>query len=312
MEVKKKHRIYALIIGETLIKGEFMNCEIQKMSFAEQLKRKFAPLQGVFSKSSVKNYETYATFLPYVDPLRIRSKYVISYNSYELKPSDALGDAISHIDKACRYLSIGQTQDIRASVAPDVASFSPYIYQIVKIYSLDDKGNEVDARFKISNSWVRSLRRPERDNWRDKGTADFLKGIVEFRDQTLERSLKYLYRSSIGQMILDSPEKRALDHFKSIEIIINSLSSKREFTDRLAEAKTKLGLSDKEIERMTELWDERSNFGDIAHPSAIDQAERYPNQFPIPSNVHYTGLLDSTAGRVMLKYYDYKKNNFSC
>jgi hypothetical protein len=46
----------------------------------------------------------------------------------------------------------------------------------------------------------------------------------------------------------------------------------------------------------------------VAHPSKFDQAERYPNQFPLPSNVMYSGsFLDSVAEKVCLKYFNYKK-----
>lgn len=278
------------------------------MEFDEQQKRKFAPIQSEFSEDLVKGYETYSTYLPYVDPLRLKSKYVISFDSYETDTNAALGDGIRNIDKACRYLSLAHTQDIRASINERVANFQPYLYQVVKIYKLDNDGNEEEFDFKLANRSVQFPRRPERNEWRDTNTAKFLEELADFHDETLERAIKYLYRSTIGLMILDSAEKRALDHFKSIEIIVNSLSTKREFSERLIEAKTLLNISDDDVKRINELWDERSTFGDIAHPSKFDQVERYPNQFPLPSNVGYTGLFDHVAGRLCLKYYDYKKS----
>jgi len=128
----------------------------------------------------------------------------------------------------------------------------------------------------------------------------------------LERAIKYLYRSSIGHFILDSPEKIALDHFKSIEIIVNSLSKKKEFKQRLEEAANKINLTDEEKKEILKMWDDRSSYGDVAHPSPYDQAERYPNQFPVPSNVQYPrGGFDSIAVNVCLKYFTYKKSLFS-
>lgn len=308
-EIKNKFRVYALILGEVIITGNFMGCSIIEMEYEEQQGRKFSPIQGTFSEDLVKDYETYATHLPYIDPLKIKSKYLIVYDSPEAKPLEALGDAIRHFDRACRYLSIGVTQDIKTSIREEVASFHPYLYQAVKIYKIED-GKEADFDLDFHNRSIHFPRRPEKTEWRDSNTQEYLEGLIDFQDEVLERALKYLYRSSIGLLILDSPEKRALDHFKSIEIIINSLSNKREFKDRLSEAKILLNLSGDQESRILELWDERSTFGDIAHPSKYDQVERYPHQFPLPSNVQYTGLMDSTAGKLILRYYEFKRKEY--
>ena len=90
MKYKPNCRIYALIIGPVLIEGEFVHCNIKKMDFEEQLQRKFAPIKGSFSEEMVKDYETYATFLPYVDPRKVKSKYVIHCDSYETEASGAM------------------------------------------------------------------------------------------------------------------------------------------------------------------------------------------------------------------------------
>lgn len=309
-ELKPKFRIYALVLGAIIPEGRFLNCDIAKMELNEQAKRNFKPIQGTFSEEDFKEHQFYATHLPYVDPMMIKSEYVVVYDSYEYKPLDGLGDAIRNIDKVCRYLSIGMTQDIRTSVNEDVASFSPYFYQVVKIYELKN-GKEIEIELNLNNRSIYYFQqRGKINDWKNNSTKEYLDEMVEFHDTVLERALKYLYRSSIGLLILDNPEKRALDHFKSMEIIINSLSTKREFKDRLDEAKLKLDLSDQDKERILKNWDDRSTFGDIAHPSEFDQVERYPNQFPIPSNVQYSGFLESTAGRLILKYYDYKKKEY--
>ena len=77
-----KYRIYALIHGQTLPQGEIFGCEIRKMSFREQSKRGFSPIQAVFSEDEMTNHhKTYVTSLLYVDPIRIKSKYIIIHDT---------------------------------------------------------------------------------------------------------------------------------------------------------------------------------------------------------------------------------------
>lgn len=306
----KNYRVYALILGQILQEREFMNCTIVRMDSAEQLKRDFAPIQGEFDNDMVKEYSSYATFLPYVDPLKLKSDYVIYFDSSEEDSVGAVGDATRHIELACRYLSIGMAQDIRAAKGEIYTAFYPYIYQIVKVYQLNEKGEEINCEFKLTNHTVMSPRRPEKNEWMDSKTESYLQKITDFKDLTLKRALKYLYRAEIGHMILDSPEKSSLDHFKSMEIIIDSLSQEKKFKDRLSETKEILKLSDEEERQINKLWEERSELGDIAHPSNLDQTERYANQFPIPSNVQYSGLRTSIAGNLILKYFEYKRGIF--
>ncbi len=153
--------------------------------------------------------------------------------------------------------------------------------------------------------------RPEKSDWENPITSEFLEDAYSLHDEILERSLKYLYRSSIGHFLLDSQEKIALDHFKSIEIIINSLSNKREFKQRLSEVVGLIDITPDEKESIERFWDQRSTYGDIAHPSSFDEVERYPNQFPIPSNTRYSAFgFDSIAPSIILKYYKYIKGVF--
>ncbi len=307
-----KYRIYALIHGETLPKGKVFECEIKKMSFDEQKRRGFSPVQSVFSEGEdVDYYKTYVTSLRYVDPVRIKSEYVLVYDIEEDKPGDALGGAIKEIDRVCRFLSLACLEDIKRKFGRNRGNFEPYIYQVNKIYLLDKKGKESDIDFKVESGHMYLPNRPEFTKWRNSGTGKFLDDIYNFHDETLERALKYLYRSSIGYFVLDSREKIALDHFKSIEIIVNSLSKKDTFKQRLEEAGSKIGITPQEEKRILGLWEERSEYGDIAHPSKFDEVERYPNQFPIPSNVRYSGGgFDSIAASIILKYFQYIKGVF--
>ncbi len=311
----KKYRIYALIHGQTLPQGEIFECEIKKMSFKEQLKRKFSPIQSVFSESEMtKQYKTYVTSLPYVDPVRIKSEYVIISDIEESKPNAALGGAIKKIDRIVRFLSLTQLEDVKRKFGKNRGSFQPYVYQVNKIYSLDKNGNESTVNYKLESGHMYLPDRPEQTEWRDPGTKRFLKEVYSFHDKTLERALKYLYRSSIGYFVLDSEEKIALDHFKSIETIVNSVGKKRiggkktTFKQKLEDVAIKIGITDEEKDRIKRFKDERSRYGDVAHPSRFDEAERYPNQFPIPSNTRYSGgSFDSIAPGILLKYYQYIK-----
>ena len=308
--ITPKFRIYALIIGETLPEGKILGSEIKKMDFAVQEKRKFAPIQGVFSKDKDLEYgKTYATYLPYVDPIKIRSEYVVIHEIEEDKPGSALGGAIRAIDQLCRFLSIAGFEDIKRKFGRDHGAFQPYIYQVNKIYQLDQQGKESEVDFELKSGLIYLPKRPEFNEWRGKGIPEFLEEISSFQDDTLQRALKYLYRSSIGNFLLDSREKIALDHIKSIEIILDELSNKRDFKDQLEEAGNKIGLTSEEKKRITEFWADRSKYGDVAHVSPYDNTERYPNQFPIPSNVQYSGgAFDSVAASVCVKYFYYKKS----
>jgi hypothetical protein len=81
----------------------------------------------------------------------------------------------------------------------------------------------------------------------------------------------------------------------------------------LAIAGPKLDLTDEEEEAIRELWGIRSStLDDVAHPSRFDQAERYPNQFPLPSNTTArSASFDSIAATVCLKYFRYRSKIFS-
>ncbi len=307
-----KYRIYALIHGETLPEGKMFECEIKKISFEEQERRKFSPIQSVFSEGEdVDYYKTYVTSLRYIDPVRIKSEYVIICDIEEDKLGDALGGAIKTIDRITRFLSLASLEDVKRKFGRNRGSYEPYVYQVNKIYLLDENGKESDVDYKLESGHMYLPNRPEQTEWRDSGTNQFLDEIYNFHDETLERALKYLYRSSIGYLVLDSKEKIALDHFKSIEIIVNFLSNKDTFKKRLKEVGGTIGITPEEEKRIVDFHDERSKYGDVAHPSPFDEVERYPNQFPVPSNVRYSGGgFDSIAASIILKYFQYIKGIF--
>jgi len=311
----KKYRIYALIHGETLPEGKIFECEIKKMSFEEQKKRKFAPIKSEFAKVRDEEKEfqkTYVTSLSYVDPIKIKSEYVIFTDLEEQKPGDALGGAVQTIERIAGFLSLAHLEDIKRKFGRTRGSFLPYIYQVNKIYEVGDDGTEIEVDYSLVSGHVYLPNRPEQTTWRDDTTSQFLDEIYKFHDETLERALKYLYKASIGYLILDSEEKMALDHFKSIEIIVKELGVKKidgkktSFLQKLDDVAIKIGITDEEKKTIQRFWNERSKYGDVAHPSPFEQS--YPNQFPVPSNTRYSGSsFDSVAPSVVLKYYQYVK-----
>jgi len=301
-------RIYALILGEILPESEVFDCVIKRLPFDEQEERNFSPIQGVFSTNNIGQHDTYITSLPYIDPVRIKSEYVVVYDLEENDAKGALGGAIRHIDRLCRLLSITYLEDTQQHTGREHFPFQPYIYQVNKIYLIDENGNETDPDFVLESGYIYSPDWPSANQWKHSDTQAFLDGLLAIHDDAFERALKYLYRSSVGQFILDSPEKIALDHVKAVEIILDALSKKDTFNLKLAEAKDKLGITDEEVEKIRELWAVRSEYGDIAHASKFDEAERYPNQFPLPSNSATRGLpSNSFAANVCLKYLRYKQ-----
>jgi|APHig6443717817_1056837.scaffolds.fasta_scaffold05632_2 hypothetical protein len=308
-----KYRIYALIHGETLVEGKLFDCEIKKMDFDEQERRCFSPIQSIFSGFEDNTFhKTYVTSLPYIDPIKIKSEYVIVCNIEESKPDSALGGAIKNIDRIARYLSLVCVEDVKKKFGRNKGNFEPYIYQVNKIYSIDENEDEKETDYKLESGHIYLPNRPEQTQWRSIDTSQFLEDILNFYDETLERSLKYLYHSSIGHFILDNHEKIALDHIKSIEIIINALSNKDSFKEKLKEASKKIGIDEDEQKQILICWDDRSTYGDVAHPSKFDEAERYPNQFPVPSNVRYRGAFcDNIAPSIILKYYNYIKSIYN-
>jgi len=317
--MRNNYRIYALIHGQTLEEGEISKCFIKRMTFEEQTKRNFSPIKSVFSDSDVSNFhKTYVTSLPYVDPIKIKSEYVIYFDIEEGDVRSALGGAIRAIDRVARFLSLANLKDVKQKYGENRGSFEPYIYQVNKIYLLDKNEEKEDVDFQLESGHIYLPDRPERNQWMSELTESFLNESLGYRDEVFERALKYLYRASIGYLIFDSEEKRALDHFKSIEIIVNSLGVKRinkkktTFIQRLDDVASKIGIKKKERDVIKRFWDERSTFGDVAHPANYDRSETYPNQFPLPGNTWYTGSsFDNVSPSILLKYYKYKKSIYT-
>lgn len=308
-----RYRVYALIHGQIISEGDTANCTIKKMSFEEQATRDFAPIQAKFYEGEITKYhKTYATSLAFVDPIRIRSEHVIVCDIEERDAGSALGGAIRHFDNACRLLSLVRLEDGQKHYKRVRLPFEPYIYQVNKVYLLGKDGQETSPDPLFDHGHIYLPDRPEKSEWFESSSNQLLQDLFTMHDESLERALKYLYRSSIGHFVLDSPEKIALDHAKVIEIILKALSKKDSFEDKLQEAQSKINLTEEEVKALRELWAVRSEYGDIAHASRFDQAERYPNQFPLPSNAATQPIPSlSYAANVCLKYFRYRQRFFS-
>ncbi len=196
-----KHRVYALVIGQVLKTGKLFDCEVKKISFKEQKRRLFLPIQSSFSDNDfTKKFKTYASSLPYVDPVQIKSNFVLVYNIEERDVNSALGGAIRYFDKICRFLTFSYGRDFLKYTNRN-SIIEPYLYQVNKIYKINDKGEEVDVDFKLESGNMYLPNRPELKEWRNVDTQNFLEDVFNFHDEVLERSVKYLYRSAMGRFI---------------------------------------------------------------------------------------------------------------
>jgi len=304
----QKFRVYALIHGQTLPLGNLDGCEIKQMNIEEQQARGFSPVQYEFSENE-HGYKSYATSLPFVDPMKLHTDYIITYDIEEADAKGALGGAIKKFDRVCSRLFLAGVQDIHSKTGT-LYSGSTYLYQVNKVYLLDEHGNEQDVDLNLKSGHIFLPNRPERNEWYVESTNAFLNDLLEFKDPIFNKALKYLYGSSTGHFRLDSHEKTALDHFKSVELIVNTLSSKDSFKDRVDEAATILELTPEQVEQIKKYWDARSN-GDIAHSHHNDMTAFYPNQFPLPKGMEYPwAYMDSTARVVLLKYFAIRKRYF--
>ena len=301
-----RYRVYALIHGQTLPIGKIYDCEIKPMDFDEQSRCNFSPIKYEFPPK--EDYETYVTSVPFVDPVKMYSKHVIIYNIEEYDYGGALGGAIRKFDKICASLFLSGVRDVH--LKHNLYSGEPYLYQINKVYLIDSNNQECDIEIDLKSNHIYLPNRPERSEWLNEDTGDFLNKIYDFKDPIFRKALKYLYSSALGHYKLNSHEKIALDHFKSVELIVNCLSSKKKFKDRVDEAGPKLDLTEDEIKKIKRYWNDRSN-GDIAHSTHHDPVAFYPNQFPEPTGMQYNwSFADSLARKILLKYFDLRNRFF--
>lgn len=303
-----KFRVYALIHGQTLPLGKLAGCEIKQMDSDEQKRRGFSPIQYEFSENR-DGYTSYATSLPFVDPMKLSTNHIVVFDIKEYDAKAALGGAVRAFDNLCSKLFLTGIRDFKS--ATDRYIGETYLYQISKIYQLDENDNEQDVILELQSGHIFLPNRPDRNEWQKEESKDFLEKILDFKDPVFSKALKYLYSSSVGHFRLASFEKVALDHFKSIELIVNTLSKKKTFKERANEAGKLLELTADEIEEIKKYWDARSN-GDIAHSHHHDPVAFYPNQFPLPQGgMEYPWAhLDRLSRVVLLKYYDVRRRYF--
>lgn len=202
---------------------------------------------------------------------------IVVFDIEEYDAKAALGGAVRAFDNLCSKLFLTGIRDFKS--ATDRYIGETYLYQISKIYQLDENDNEQDVTLELQSGHIFLPNRPDRNKWQKEESKEFLEKILDFKDPVFSKALKYLYSSSVGHFRLASFEKVALDHFKSIELIVNTLSKKKTFKERANEAGKLLELTADEIEEIKKYWDARSN-GDIAHSHHHDPVAFYPNQFP--------------------------------
>ena len=95
-----KFRVYALIHGQTLPLGKLAGCEIKQMDSDEQKRRGFSPIQYEFSENR-DGYISYATSLPFVDPMKLYTNHVVVFDIEEYDAKAALGGAVRAFDNLC-------------------------------------------------------------------------------------------------------------------------------------------------------------------------------------------------------------------
>ncbi|RJR27206.1 hypothetical protein C4561_02845 [candidate division WWE3 bacterium] len=281
------------------------------MTYDEQHKRKFEPLKSSDFVQPFTEHKTYVSHIPYADPKILKSEHVAIADIQEDTPNGAIGCATKSIEKICRFLSLANLEDVKRKHGRNRGSFEPYIYQINKLYELDDLGKEHEISYMLQGYNIYLPDRPEKSSWSNDQINNFLEETFYFYDDVFHKALKYLYNASTGSFENRSPEKTSIDHIKSIEIMISAISNKDTFKKKLKDAKDKLELTDDEVSKIEDLWEQRSEYGDLAHPKVSDRAESLPNQFPIPSDVEYTGwFLDALAPNILLKYFYYIRELF--
>lgn len=313
----KKYRTYTLIYGQILPQYDFGSCRIKKMSLKEQRERGFAPIQSEFSE--ISEHKTYITALPYVDPMKIVSEYVLICEVEEVDSRSALGATIRIADKIASYFTITNTFDF--SKKHGRTAGEPYLYQVNKIYELSgDEGkwveNETDLNLKSGFTFLPD--RPDSETWRSDQTENFLIEISNFENRTLEKAIKYLYSALTGNFHLRNRAKITLDLFKVIEVILDDLvpyDRKKGHTTmekRLPVLADKIDLEDEEVSRILDLWEIR-NEADVAHATNVDYSSHYPNQFPVPDGPIIGASIGSgsLAKKVLFNFYEHVRRQYS-
>jgi hypothetical protein len=246
------------------------------------------------------------TFGQLIDNRIFKTNYVIYTdieNEYVGDMGGIVGIAIKRFDKIIGSLSLTASEWFSKTHKRDVM-YQGYDYQISRIYEVSgDIEKPIDHIFTIGGGSKINL--PAENLNFDALDNNLLKNLFSSRDNIYKKSLKYLVDGERALHMGIPIDKAFLDLFKSIEVVINSLSKKRSFNSRLSICSKKIGLSSEEQEKIKKLWKARSN-GDIAHSKPFSSSEYLPPQYPVPSDADLSYFSPDLPASVLLKYFHYK------
>lgn len=273
------------------------------MSFVEQRKRRFKPLQVLArDPGDPKYHTTYITSGLYIDSRLIKTKYVIYCDVEAHDENSALGQAIKLFDLVCGTLALAESAAFNEQHKR--SDYHGCEYQISKIYGLQESGEEVPPDdFSVQGGGWSMLNYP-----RIKGFETLNKRLVNrmlvSKDDVFRKAFQYLLQAEQGYHKHVPPEMLTINLFKCIELIVVSFDGKS-FNKKLLKAAKALSLSSDDCSKIKTLKRARDN-GDVAHPRSGSKTQYYPPQFPVPTNVDYPNFWYSgLTARVLINYFSY-------
>lgn len=306
-----RYRIYAKILGPILPKDktQYGECFIERMSIAEQKRRKFKPIQP--SNSPVppdgKFYKSYITHHKEIDPRVIKTEYVMHTEITGRDVNYALGVAIPRFEKVTGALAIAASVHY-GNKYNRKARYTNYEYQICRIYEIVDN-NEVETKQGIFAGGMISLINLPSDNNKSLLDEKLLDRMLKSKDDIFLKALGYLQEGEKGFHNNASLEKITLDFAKSIELILGLF--KGTFSKKLKSLAKEFGIDKEDCDEIKKLWKLRGG-GDVAHAKRGSKIRFYPPQYPIPSNVDMVYIESSSlAARVLTKYFLFRDSVLS-
>lgn len=312
-----KYKIYAKILGNVLPNQifEIGNCKIEKMSYREQRKRKFRPLQGWTSVETStgeqkKKIKYYLQFPNGADFRIMKSDFVISTVLNCSDDNEAIGLAEIEFNTLIGSLMLYMRTWWPQKFPKDTNRFSGYDFQICKVYKIiGEKEIEIKDPKPISTS-SSMCSNPSFSEPLDPKT---LQSYLGCRNEVFGKALKYFTNGVRGFSFNLPEEKIFLDLFKSIELVINSFKTRsRKFKQKLKSVASKLDLTEDEKNKIIEFWTIRSK-GDFAHARKRQISLSLPPQYPISSDcnlfINYDELIQINQ-KVIVNYFNFIKDRY--
>lgn len=312
MNPRITYRVYAKILGYSLPAKttSISECVIQRMTLAEQKRRGFKPL-GIKAAplEPLGFYKSYMAFGVPTDTRVFKTSYVIytditDYPDHD--PGAHVGIAIRRFDRVVGALSVAASSWFSKTYNRD-PMYKGCDYQISKIYEIKDD-NEVPVEYSIVRGGGSQINLPEKKAGFEKMDQTLINSILDVRDETFKKALKYLLNGERALYLGFPMEKVILDLVKSIEVIVNSFKNKnrKKFGQQLQVCARKIGLTEKEKDSILSFWKSR-NTGDIAHAKKVSRSENLPPQYPVPSDADIIPYFSSDLpAAVLLRYFQYK------